>query len=70
MAEGDITIRIPGGSPPIPEVVINCFPEGEDHYSVSPTGLAQVNAFSIQGTPEVSGPITNTYLLTSNCQNT
>lgn len=64
MADGDITIRIPGGSPPIPEVVINCFPEGEDHYEVTRTGLAEVASFSNVGTPEISGLLNDRYSLT------
>lgn len=57
MAEGDITIRIPGASPPIPEVVINCFPEGEDHYSIEPQGLAEVAERSVEGTPVITAPL-------------
>lgn len=64
MADGDITIRIPGGSPPIPEVVINCFPAGEEHYNVSQQGLAEITQFSAYGTPEISGSLTDRYVLT------
>ena len=57
MAEGDITIRIPGGSPPIPEVVLNCFPKGEDHYEITPNGLAEVVGRSAVGTAEINGTL-------------
>ncbi len=57
MAEGDITIRIPGVSPPIPEVVINCFPEGEDHYEVTPNGLTEVVDRSAYGTAQINGAL-------------
>ena len=67
MADGEITIRIPGASPPIPEVVIRYFPGQDDDYSVSAQGLATVDEFSAVGTPIVTGEISDRYIYAVTC---
>jgi hypothetical protein len=62
MAEGQITIRIPGGSPAIPELVISEFPDG-DFYRRFPLGLVEIVGFSQYGTPEINGPLTDRWSL-------
>ena len=67
MADGEITIRIPGASPPIPEVVIRYFPGQDDDYTISTHGLAAVEEFSAIGTPIVTGEISDRYIYAVTC---
>lgn len=64
MAENEITIRIPGVSPPIPEVVLSLFPQGEELYEFGIDGLAAVTDFSAYGTPQITGPLSERYTAT------
>ena len=65
MATGEVTLRIPGLSPVIDELVISHFPV--DAYTMSLSGLVTVDGFSAYGTPVISGPLTDRYLITLAC---
>lgn len=62
MAEGQITVRIPGASPPIPDVVIQYF-LGDDDYALSLEGLVSVSGRSTAGTPAITGPLVESSLI-------
>ncbi len=64
MADDQITIRIPGASPPVPEVVIDCFPSGERLYQESALGRAEIAGFSAVGTPIINSSLVDRFAMT------
>jgi hypothetical protein len=60
MSYGQLTLSIPGASPPVPSLTISMFPDGG--YSRSLLGLTQVSDFSAYGTPVLTGPLSNRYI--------
>ena len=63
MAAGEITIRIPGPSPLIPEVVLSNFLQDEN-YEISSDGLAAITERSSYGTAVITGPLEDWYSFT------
>ena len=63
MAVGEITIRIPGASPPIPEVILPNFLKDEN-YEISAEGLAEIAERSQYGTATITGPLGDWYSFT------
>lgn len=57
MAEGQITLRVPGAVVPIPEVVIDCYLAADEFYSRELQGLAAVTSRSAVGTAQITGSL-------------
>ncbi|MEL6325709.1 MAG: hypothetical protein AAFQ61_02215 [Cyanobacteria bacterium J06626_23] len=64
MAYGELTLAIPGASPPIQPLVLRGFAPEDEAYSRNYLGLAQAVDFSSYGTALIDGPLTERYLWT------
>ncbi|MEL6250230.1 MAG: hypothetical protein AAFR15_19740 [Cyanobacteria bacterium J06627_15] len=62
MAYGELTLAIPGASPPIQPLVLRGYAPDDEAYSRNYLGLAQAVDFSAYGSPLVDGPLTERYV--------